>query len=726
MEIKGIKYINPIFDGSGYSQAGRQYVLALHKLGIPITISPVSFELAKPSLGEDEKILRSLVNKKIDYNIVLCHTTPEFWEKFKEPDKIFIGYTIWETSKLHSSWPKYINDTADLCMVGCDWNVGVFKDSGVSVPIVNIPHIIDANEFKNITPYNINGIDTSAYVYYFIGQWCYDEQTRVLTREGFKYFKDLLYEDEIATLNKENDKLEYHKPDKIVKFRRKDKMLHLNSSGQYDICVTPDHKMVVKTKYDESWQLKPLNELLAKTTDGKLKVSNIYRSKKNCIWEGKEEEYFYLCNKEDITVDSKKIRMDDFLEFLGWYLSEGSLERSPNYYRVVITQLKSEQYKKEIWECIERMGFTPVNHNNKDILFNSKYLYFYLLEFGKCYEKFIPAWLKNLSSDQIKIFLNSLIKGDGSFSKNGSWMKYTTTSKKLAEDVQECLLKVGFSGSISTCDPTTKKYEMIDGRLIKGTRLQYTISVNKQQNEPSLSRARLDEIDYDGYVYCATVKNHTMLVERNGKILFSGNTERKNVLATIKTYWRTFRRGENVALVMKTYRSDYSEPEKDAIRMTIKRLKSVCAMEGYTYPPVYLVLDMLSDTEIKGLHARGNCYISLDRGEGFGLSTATAGAAGNPVIATGFGGATEYLKKDNSYLVDYVETCCHGMPWSRWYSLDQYWAFPNEKHASELMRYTYENQTDAKNVGLKLQSDIDKNLNWKVIGHKIIDAIGRL
>ncbi len=374
MEIKGIKYINPIFDGSGYSQAGRQYVLALHRLGIPITISPISFELAKPNLGEDEKVLRSLVNRNIDYNIVLCHTTPEFWEKYKEPGKAFIGYTIWETSKLHFSWSKYINDSADLCMVGCDWNVEVFKDSGVTTPIVNIPHIMDVNEFKNIKPYDISGIDEQAYIFYFIGQW----------------------------------------------------------------------------------------------------------------------------------------------------------------------------------------------------------------------------------------------------------------------------------------------------------------------------------------------------------------TERKNVLSTIKSYWRSFRSGENVALVMKVYRSDYSEPERDAIRMTIRRLKSVCAMEGYTYPPIYLILDMLSDDEIKGLHAKGDCYISLDRGEGFGLSTATAGAAGNPVIATGFGGATEYLKSDNSYLVDYVETCCHGMPWSRWYSLDQYWASPSEKHASQLMQYVYNNQNESKELGKKLQDSIDKNLNWKTIGQKMIDSIRSL
>ena len=95
--------------------------------------------------------------------------------------------------------------------------------------------------------------------------------------------------------------------------------------------------------------------------------------------------------------------------------------------------------------------------------------------------------------------------------------------------------------------------------------------------------AKLQEIDYDGFVYCATVPNHAMLVERNGKIIFSGNTERKHPLAIIKAYWYEFKEEDNVALVLKTYRSSYEETEKNAIRTTIKRLKMVtiiCALSG--------------------------------------------------------------------------------------------------------------------------------------------------
>jgi len=618
MEIKGIKYIAPCLDNSGYAQAARGNILALNSLGVPITVNPISFEKARPDLGKNGEILRGLINKSIEYNIVFIHTTPEFWKKYRESDKVNVGYTIWETDRLHPKWPEYINDSVSKVLVGCTWNKQIFKDNGITVPIGVVPHGIDIKEFDDIKPYKIDGVADDAFVFYSIFQWCYDDKTRVLTRNGFKYFKDLTYEDEIATLNKDTDELEYHNPDEIVNFYRKDKMLHL-TGAQFDLCVNPEHKMVVKKHMkgsykadpESSWELKPLNEMVMTNKNGDLKVSSKYRTKKDCIWNGKSEEVFLLEESNKF----KEIKMDDFLEFLGWYLSKGFLEKSDDYYGIVIMQTKNEEYRKEIWDCINRMGFAPIDRD-KDILFNSKYMYHYLMGLGKCYEKFIPNQFKELCSHQLMTLLTSLFKGNGSFNKNGEWHKYITTSKKLAEDVQECLLKVGMSGTVSASNPQNKKTEKI-GRIVQDERLQYAIFVNRENNEPSMYYADLKEIDYDGYIYCARVKNHTMLVERNGKILFCGNTERKHPLALIKAYWYAFQNDENVALVLKTYRSDYSEREKDAIRNTLKHIKRVTVFDKY--PKIYLILNMLTNDEILGLHARGDCYVSLDRGEGFGL-----------------------------------------------------------------------------------------------------------
>ena len=665
MEIKGIKYIGPILDGSGYAKACRENIKALLSIGVNLTLSPISFETIRPNLEGEGKELNKLINKSIDYNIVIIHTTPEFWEKYREDDKMNLGYTIWETTKLHPAWKDYINNNVEKVLVGCDWNVDVFKESGIKLPIGVIPHPINIPS-EQIKPYNINGVSEDTYMFYSIYQWCYDDKTRVLTEDGFKYFKELNYDDKIATLNPITENLEYYKSEKIVSFRRKDKMFSLQGNF-FDICVTPDHKMVVKDKSNMNvpWELIPFNNLVSKDVNGNLIVKEKYRTKKDCNWIGKEETIFKIPMLDDNRYSIKKntpteISMDIFLEFLGWYLSEGSTYKGKNCYVTTITQYDLKN-RKEIIMCIEKMGFNPIEKNDKDIIFNSRELYYYLKQFGKSNVKFIPKWIKNLSSRQIKILLLSLFKGDGSFNKKGEFAKYVSTSKHLAEDVLECLLKIKMSGAISISDPTLKKPGQIDGRYIHGKLLQYTVSVNKKRNEPSMYYADLKEIDYDGYVHCVTVPNHTMLVERNGKIIFSGNTERKNPVSSLKAYWYAFQNNEDVALVLKTYRSDYSEQEKDAIRRTINRLKDIMPMD--VYPKISLIPNLLTDNEIHGLHSRGDCYVSTDRGEGFGLSGAAAGSFGKPIIVTGFGGALEYAKEDNSYLIDYHLTPVFGMPW---------------------------------------------------------------
>ena len=372
LDIKGVKYTGPIRDNSGYGRAARGNIMALYKLGIPLTLNPISFEKARPDLGEVGKILDSLVDKKIDYNINFIHTTPEFWEKYREDGVKNCGYCVWETDKLHSSWPGYINNNVDKVIVVCNWNKEVFKKSGVTIPIGVVQHGIDVNEFKDVEPYNIDGITNDTYIFYSIFQF----------------------------------------------------------------------------------------------------------------------------------------------------------------------------------------------------------------------------------------------------------------------------------------------------------------------------------------------------------------VERKNPLAAIKAYWYAFQNDEKVSLVLKTYRSDYSESEKQAIRTTLKRLKSIMSMDKY--PPVYFVSHMLSEKEILGLHMKGDCYVSLDRGEGWGLGGSIAGTCGNSIIVTGIGGVKEYAKEDNSYLVDFQLSPVFGMPWTPWYKGDQLWAEPSVYHGAQIMRHVYKNQDEARDKGLRLKKYISENFTWDHIGKKLVKELEEL
>jgi glycosyltransferase involved in cell wall biosynthesis len=170
--MAGVKYIGPVFDGSGYAEAARNYVLSLHKKGYPVTLAPISFEQARPDLGEDGEILKSLVNAQIQYDKVIVHSTPDLWERFTqhERNKYIIGYTVWETSKLDPRWTKACNK-ADEVWLPSEWNMEVFRESGVTAPLYKIPHAIDVPNLEELPKLNLEGLPQDTFVFYSIFQW---------------------------------------------------------------------------------------------------------------------------------------------------------------------------------------------------------------------------------------------------------------------------------------------------------------------------------------------------------------------------------------------------------------------------------------------------------------------------------------------------------------------------------------------------------------------------
>ncbi len=80
-----------------------------------------------------------------------------------------------------------------------------------------------------------------------------------------------------------------------------------------------------------------------------------------------------------------------------------------------------------------------------------------------------------------------------------------------------------------------------------------------------------------------------------------------------------------------------------------------------------LIFEQYLDPEAKvALMAACDCYVSLHRSEGFGLTLAEAMALGKPVIATGYSGNLEFMTPETSYLVPWslgtVPPGCKPLP----------------------------------------------------------------
>jgi len=336
---------------------------------------------------------------------------------------------------------------------------------------------------------------------------CYDDQTEVLTRTGWKFFKDVLYADEIATL-KEDRFIEYQKPTDIINKQYSGKMYKI-ATTQVDLVVTPLHKMYISDGYEKPYLLKQPREI-----EGK-----IISYRKNAEWLGQEKDIFEFYEH--------RISMDIFLEFIGYYVSEGFTLKGKY---ICIAQKQGEKADR-MFSSLRQLPFN-VKQAHRDNYDGSTYFFSAKLSrwcdenlgHGSLNKK-LPEWVFELSSRQLTILHDALVLGDGSRKqlKNGQTQtSYSTISKQLADQVQRLCFLRGLSANVYWSDNNI-------GRPAPngvGRHRVYNISTITQKNRPAVNKKQKSDswIDYSGSIHCVTVPNHIIYVRRNGKPVWSGNS----------------------------------------------------------------------------------------------------------------------------------------------------------------------------------------------------------
>lgn len=183
---------------------------------------------------------------------------------------------------------------------------------------------------------------------------------------------------------------------------------------------------------------------------------------------------------------------------------------------------------------------------------------------------------------------------------------------------------------------------------------------------------------------------------------FWSTMQRKNPLGLIEAFKRAFRPGE-AQLLVKSFNGDY-HPDK------LSRVERAAA----GHPDVHVVDRYLTLDEKNALMAACDCYVSLHRAEGFGLTLGEAMALGKPVVATGFSGNTDFMTPRNSWLVDY-ELAPVG-PEGGNYPADGTWAEPDLDHAAALMRQVFDDRDAARERAEHGRSTVLEELSPEAVG----------
>jgi len=183
-----IRWNGPLWDASGYASAARDYVLALHAEGVSVTAGVHCFENTAPrvGVGQDKEVLLSLVDRPLEYDVVVSQFTPDVASAFREHGKYNINYFAWETTKVHPLWVDHLN-MSDEIWVPSEWNVEALKSSGVTKPVTCIPHIARPEVFdQKVEPMFEHLADL--YKFYSIFQWTERKNPSALLRSYFAAF----------------------------------------------------------------------------------------------------------------------------------------------------------------------------------------------------------------------------------------------------------------------------------------------------------------------------------------------------------------------------------------------------------------------------------------------------------------------------------------------------------------------------------------------------------
>jgi glycosyltransferase involved in cell wall biosynthesis len=169
--------------------------------------------------------------------------------------------------------------------------------------------------------------------------------------------------------------------------------------------------------------------------------------------------------------------------------------------------------------------------------------------------------------------------------------------------------------------------------------------------------------------------------------------ERKNPIGLVDAFTRAFAPGEGPVLVIKVMNGERSISELERLRVHASGRPDVVVIDRY--------LDYADTT---ALMAACDCYASLHRSEGFGLTMAEAMALGKPVVATGFSGNMDFMTDRTAFLVPWSEAEVPA-------GCDPYppgapWAQPDIDGAAELLKYVVEHPDSAAAVATRARDAI--------------------
>lgn len=353
----------------------------------------------------------------------------------------------------------------------------------------------------------------------------YDNETDVLTREGFVPWPEVEDGSEFATLSPDGE-LEYQRPDEIWRVDYTGEIHHY-SNRQVDFRITPSQRIWSRKRNgegplkDSPWRLRTSRDISERCRGG---VSTGVIVRRDLTWTGTPIKSVPLAEPEPMcsNVLDPDMPVESYLIFLGWFIGDGSTSEYHNEKVGTVRQTAiraAQEHKERLLGLANDIGINAHWDDNGHgrLMISSKHLYEHLEPLGKSAEKHIPRWVMELPPEQLEYIYKGLLISDGCHDSRTEergldTAQFVLSSEQLADDLQELALKMGRIAA---------RYTVVGGEsnYIPGKEYCRT---NIYDSYLKTGVRSVDIGTYSGTVYGAAVPSGKLLTRRNGRLVWGG------------------------------------------------------------------------------------------------------------------------------------------------------------------------------------------------------------
>ncbi|MHA1852297.1 MAG: hypothetical protein ACTSUF_02195 [Candidatus Heimdallarchaeaceae archaeon] len=315
--------------------------------------------------------------------------------------------------------------------------------------------------------------------------YCFDEETEILTADGWKRREEVKIGDIIYNLNLNTDRIEKDVVlNKIETNEHESYNIEMSSISQ---CLSPNQRVIYK--YEGKYLVKSIKELAEMSAQIKIPLAGV--------------------------IDNKDFKIsDDELKLAAWIISEGHFKNEYGAHKAIAIFQRIGDKAKKIETLLERMeldfSIYKRDRNKTDLEF-----YIKAKDGAKIRklvpEKNIPDWVFRLSKRQFDIFLETLMEGDGHKYYDGVY-EYYSANEELIDRLQAACTIFGYR---------TRKYQKQSGFA---DTVNYALGIcNRQDVSVALSKNLIEHRIEEKKMWDVTTFNGTVIIRRNGKVSITGN-----------------------------------------------------------------------------------------------------------------------------------------------------------------------------------------------------------